>query len=243
MVVSLGTHRCNMGVVAASVVATACIYVARTTSASAAAAANSTANTDYLRWRCPVGTFAAIVFACGQLSGVGAICLTLKKNVASLSFRCSLWCYLIVSAFSAAMLLTVLFWLSGVVSPPRCLSGSAACVALSKNLGHSGGWITGALCGLAGCQVLGTFAASHSLRLCCCCAGPPPDTGAGQDIVPVATVRPHSSPGVALPVGLVVGVAKVGSYTDCPNAAAVVNYTGKPVQMARTADGGTGHPH
>ena len=67
MVISLFTHRCNMGVVAASVVATACIYVARTTSASAAAAANSTANTEYLRWRCPVGTFAAIVFACGQL--------------------------------------------------------------------------------------------------------------------------------------------------------------------------------
>ena len=214
---SWGTHGCNVLVLAVSVLCTTLIYLARISAAKRSPLGNST---GHLRWRCPLGTFAAVVFAGGQLSGVGAMFLTSLKNLPSSVSRHVLFgfglrhredppargflgFYLCVSGFSAAMLLVVLLWVAGVPSP-RCLSGSALCLALRKNLDQTSGWVTAALGGLAVCQLMGTFAASRSLRVCgCWCGGPPDAAGAGAA---AAAVRSHPC---VLPVGVRVGVASV----------------------------------
>jgi hypothetical protein len=161
------THRSvrYLPYIAVSVIGTALIYVARLV------AAGETQADSHLRWRCPLGTFTAILFGAGQLCGVMSI-----ASKQSLAFsrrrhdeppaRGLLRFYTGVSAVSAAMLLFVLLWIS-TGSGPRCLSGSQACLRLQKNLQQKG-WITLALLGLAGFQLMGAAAAARSLSLCCC---------------------------------------------------------------------------
>ena len=135
-------------------------------------ATQRTIRTFVLRWRCPLGTVSAILFGVGQLCGVMSIA---SKKSLSFSLRRHdepparglLRFYTGVSAVSAATLMFVLLWISGLFPQPRCLSGSQACLRLQKNLQQKG-WITLALIGLAGFQLMGTAAAARSLSLCCC---------------------------------------------------------------------------
>lgn len=160
------THRSNARYLAASVAGTLLIYTARWITADK--------HDQHLRWRCPVPLSAAL-FAGGQLSGVVAFAF---KELRSLSRRGRdeppvagpLALYLFVSATSAVMLGFVLSWAAGLSSPPRCLSGSAACLRLRENLEQTG-WITVALLGLVGCQLVGAVAAARSL----CCPGVDPE--------------------------------------------------------------------
>jgi hypothetical protein len=152
--------------IAVSVIGTALIYAARLVSAG------DTEDDSHLRWRCPLGTVSAILFGVGQLCGVMSIA---SKKSLSFSLRRHdepparglLRFYTGVSAVSAATLMFVLLWISGLFPQPRCLSGSQACLRLQKNLQQKG-WITLALIGLAGFQLMGTAAAARSLSLCCC---------------------------------------------------------------------------
>jgi hypothetical protein len=163
------THRSNvqyLPYIAVSVIGTALIYAARSV-----AAGETDGYDSHLCWRCPLGAFAAILFGAGQLCGVMSIAL--KKSL-SFSLRRHdeppaqglLRFYFFVSAVSAFMLLVVVLWIAGLPQP-RCLSESPACLRLQKNLQQKG-WITLALLGLAGFQLIGTAAAARLLSLCCC---------------------------------------------------------------------------